>query len=148
MSVVWATAFSLIYYGSSKYRLGAIAIWIGVVSHWVFDWITHIPDMPLYPGGPRLGLGLWNYVAATMAVEIALLAVGVWIYARATRARDRVGQYAFIAYVFVLLALFIIDRFSTAPPTVSQTIWSAIIVEAVLLVWPWWFDRHRDLRSA
>jgi len=147
MSVIWATGFSLIYYFASRYRTGALAIWIGVVSHWVFDWITHIPDMPLYPGGPQLGLGLWNHVAATMAVEIPLLAVGVWIYARFTRARDRIGQYAFIAYVFVLLALFIVDRLSTAPPTVSQTIWTAIIVEAVLLVWPWWFDRHRDLRS-
>jgi hypothetical protein len=145
MSVVWATAFSLIYYGISKYRPGAIAIWVGVVSHWVFDWITHIPDMPLYPGGPRLGLGLWNHVVATMATEIAMLAVGVWMYSRATRARDRIGRYAFIAYVLVLLLLIVIDRFSTAQPTVSQTIWSAIIVEAVLLVWPWWFDRHRDV---
>jgi hypothetical protein len=33
-----------------------------VVSHWVLDWITHRPDMPLFPGGPRLGLGLWNSV--------------------------------------------------------------------------------------
>jgi hypothetical protein len=149
MSVVWATAFALIYYGVSRYRPGAIAIWIGVVSHWVLDWITHIPDMPLYPGGgPKLGLGLWNHVAATMSVEIAMLLVGVWIYARATRARDRVGRYAFLAYVLVLLLLFIGDRLGNAPPTVSEIIWSGIIAEAVLLVWPWWFDRHRDARCA
>src|SRR5678816_2818941 len=30
-----------------------------VVSHWFLDFITHRPDMPIYPGGPRLGLGLW-----------------------------------------------------------------------------------------
>jgi hypothetical protein len=41
-----------------------MAIWIGVVSHWVLGWIMHCPDMPLYPrGGPRLGAGLWNHVA-------------------------------------------------------------------------------------
>ena len=34
-----------------------------VVSHWVLDVVTHIPDMPLYPGGPKFGLGLWNSVA-------------------------------------------------------------------------------------
>jgi hypothetical protein len=39
-------------------RPGAIAIWIGVVSHWVLDWISHGLDMPLYPGGARYGLGL------------------------------------------------------------------------------------------
>src|SRR5215471_12779971 len=95
MSVVWATAFSLIYYGASKYRPGAIAIWFGVVSHWILDWITHVPDMPLYPGGgPKFGLGLWNHVVGTMATEIAMLLIAVWTYARAMRARDRIGRYA------------------------------------------------------
>jgi len=145
MSVVWATAFSLIYYRVSRYRPGAFAIWIGVVSHWILDWITHVPDMPLYPGGgPKLGLGLWNYVAASMTVELAMLAVGVWIYASATRARDRIGLYGFAAYVFVLLLLFISDRFDATPPTVSEIVWSGLIGEAILLAWTWWFDRHRD----
>jgi membrane-bound metal-dependent hydrolase YbcI (DUF457 family) len=55
MSVVWATSFALIYQRLTGYRPGAIAIWIGVVSHWVLDWITHRRDMPLYPGGgPRV----------------------------------------------------------------------------------------------
>ena len=146
MSIVWATGFAVIYYAATRYRPGAIAIWIGVVSHWILDWITHIPDMPLYPGsGPKLGLGLWNHVAATMTTEIAMLLVGVSIYARATRARDRIGRYAFFAYVVVLLVLFIGDRFSAVPPAVSAIIWSALIAEAVLLVWPWWFDRHREV---
>lgn len=73
------------------------------MSHWILDWITHGPDMPLYPGGPRFGLGLWNSVAGTMSVEIAMFATGVWLYVRATRARDPVGQYAFLAYVVLLL---------------------------------------------
>ena len=146
MSVVWATGFSLIYYRVSKYRPGAVAIWIGVVSHWILDWITHRPDMPLYPrGGPLLGLGLWNHVAATLTVEIAMLVAGVWIYAFATRACDGVGKYAFLAYVSVLLILFIGDRSNTAPPTVSEIIWSGLIAEAVFLAWPGWFDRHREV---
>lgn len=146
MSIVWATSFSVIYFLISHYRPGAIAIWIGVVSHWILDWITHRPDMPLYPGGgPRLGLGLWNHVAATMATEIAMLAVGVWLYASATRARDRIGRYAFWAYAFVLLLLFIGDRFSATIPTVAQIIWSGIIAQAVFLLWPWWFDRRREV---
>ena len=50
-----------------------------VVSHWVLDWITHRPDMPLYPGSIKLGLGLWNSVAATIAGEVPIVASGVWI---------------------------------------------------------------------
>src|SRR5215831_26995 len=33
-----------------------------VVSHWCLDWIAHRPDMPLYPHGAGVGLGLWNSV--------------------------------------------------------------------------------------
>ena len=149
MSVVWATAFALIYLLISHYRSGAMAIWIGVLSHWVLDWITHRPDMPLYPGGgPRVGLGLWNHVAATMAVEIAMLLAGAWLYGRATRPRDRIGTYAFAAYVLLLLVLFIGDRFSNAPPTVSDIVSTGIIAEVVLLTWAWWFDHHRVPRAA
>src|SRR5262245_46889845 len=51
-----------------------------VVSHWVLDFVTHVPDMPLYPGGPRFGLGLWNSVAGTLAVETVMFVAGVWMY--------------------------------------------------------------------
>lgn len=40
------------------------------------------PDLPLYPGGARYGLGLWNSVAGTMAVELSKFAAGIWIYVR------------------------------------------------------------------
>jgi hypothetical protein len=144
MCIVWATAFAGIYYAFARYRSGAVAIWIGVLSHWILDWITHVPDMPLYPGGgPRLGLGLWNHVAATMAVEIIMLLIGVYLYIAATRPRDRIGTYAFFAYVVVLIALFIGDRFSGPPNSVSDIILPGLIAAAVFLAWPAWFDRHR-----
>jgi membrane-bound metal-dependent hydrolase YbcI (DUF457 family) len=143
MCVVWATAFAVIYHRITHYRPGAVAVWIGVLSHWLLDWITHRPDMPLYPGGARYGLGLWNSIPGTMAVEIAMLAVGILLYVQATRPRDRIGTYALLAYVILLLVLYIGDRFSSAPPTVKEIIWSGIIAEIILLLWAWWFDRHR-----
>lgn len=106
MALVWATAFALIFYGIRRYRLGAVVIWIGVVSHWVLDWISHRPDMPLYPGGPKLGLGLWNSVSGTMIVEVAMLAAGVYLYIHATRASDPSGQYLLAAFVGLLLILY------------------------------------------
>jgi LexA-binding, inner membrane-associated putative hydrolase len=148
MSVVWATVFALIYYFVARYWPGTIVVWMGVVSHWVLDWITHRADMPLYPGGPRFGLGLWNSIRGTMVVELAMFAVGVWMYVNTTRARDRIGQYAFIAYVVLLLAAYIGDRFGGPPENVLRDIvWPGIIAEVILLLWPWWFDRHRILRA-
>jgi membrane-bound metal-dependent hydrolase YbcI (DUF457 family) len=145
MSVVWASIFALVYYAITRYRAGAIAIWIGVVSHWIFDWTTHRPDLPLYPGGPKFGLGLWNSVAGTMTVELLLLAVGLWMYIGATRARDRIGRYGLLGYVVLLLLIYIGDRFSAPPSSVPVLAWSCIIAEVVLILWAWWFDRHRAL---
>jgi hypothetical protein len=144
MSVGWATAFALIYHLVARYWPGTIAIWIGVASHWVLDWISHRPDMPLYPGGgPRLGLGLWNSIAGTMAVELTMLAVGVWLYVGATRARDRIGRYAFAAYVGLLLVIYIGDRFSGPPPSVPAIAWTGVAAALILIPWAWWFDQHR-----
>lgn len=147
MSVAWASAFALLYYAIAPYRAGAVAVWIGVVSHWFLDWVTHRPDMQLYPGSGRYGLGLWNSIPGTLAVELSMFAAGIWIYARATRARDRIGRYAFAGYVALLLLAYLGDRFS-GPPDSSDTvasaiIWPGIIAVAILLVWAWWFDRHR-----
>jgi membrane-bound metal-dependent hydrolase YbcI (DUF457 family) len=148
MDCVWATAFALIYYAIARYWPGAVAIWIGVISHWILDWLTHRPDMPLYPGGPRFGLGLWNSVVGTLAVEIAMFAIGVWVYMRTTRPRDRIGRYAFGAYVTFLLVAYVSDRFGGPPPNVTTLIWSAIAAEVILVLWAWWFDAHRGLRDS
>jgi hypothetical protein len=63
-----------------------------VLSHWFLDFATHRPEMPLYPEGPKVGLGLWNSIPATMATELLMYAAGVWIYFRATRATDGIGR--------------------------------------------------------
>jgi len=139
----WATLFAGIYWALTRYRAGAVVLWLGVISHWVLDWITHRPDMALYPGSRRYGLSLWNSIAGTMIVELAMLAAGVWLYARTTKARDRIGRYGFAAFVVVLLALYIADRFSGPPPDVSSLIWVSIVFVPVVVAWPWWFDRHR-----
>jgi membrane-bound metal-dependent hydrolase YbcI (DUF457 family) len=141
--LVWATLFAGTYWLITRYRAGAIVLWFGVLSHWVLDWVTHRPDMPLYPGSPRFGLGLWNSVPGTMIVELAMFAAGVWLYARATRARDWIGRYGFPAYVVLLLVLFIGDRFSGPPPDVQSLIWAAIVFMPLLVVLGWWFDAHR-----
>jgi membrane-bound metal-dependent hydrolase YbcI (DUF457 family) len=143
MLCVWATVFGGTYYAITRYRAGAIAIWIGVVSHWVLDWVTHRPDMPLYPGGARYGLGLWNSIAGTMVVEFLMFAVGVWMYASATRAKDRLGRWAFIAYVILLILTFVADRFSGPPKSADEIAWPAVVASVVMIVWAWWFDRHR-----
>ncbi|MDP9088596.1 MAG: hypothetical protein M3O26_07635 [Pseudomonadota bacterium] len=145
MSMLWASAFALVYYAAVRYRPGALMVWIAVVSHWILDWISHGPDMPLYPDGPRVGLALWNSISGTMIVETLLFAGGVGLYISVTRARDRVGHYAFSAYVIFLLSVYISERFSEPPSSVYQVAVLGVVASAVLIPWPWWFDGHRDV---
>jgi hypothetical protein len=147
MLCVWATAFGAIYYAITRYWAGTVAIWIGVVSHWVLDWVTHRPDMPLYPGGARYGLGLWNSIAGTMVAEILMFAVGVWMYARATRAKDRIGRYAFVVYVVLLLVIYVANAFGPAPDSVTEVALAAIALPVIFLPWAWWFNRHRGAQK-
>jgi hypothetical protein len=144
MAAVWATAFALVSYGITRYWRGAVVIWIGVISHWVLDWVSHRPDMPLYPGGPKLGLGLWNSIAGTMIVEVALFAAGVYLYVHATRACDVSGQYLLAAFAGLLLILYVADRFSPPPPSVAAIAWTGIAAAVIFLPWSWWIDRHRS----
>ena len=115
-----------------------------VVSHWFLDFVTHRPDMPVYPGGPKYGLGLWNSIGATVAIELAMYAIGVWLYLRATRARDGAGRWGFLLLASTLLLIYVGDALtSDAPPSVDALIPVAIVGGLLFTAWSWWADRHR-----
>jgi membrane-bound metal-dependent hydrolase YbcI (DUF457 family) len=144
MSAVWAVLFGVIYWRATSYRPGAIALGIGVFSHWILDVVSHRPDMPLWPGGgPKIGLGLWHSIAATIAVESLLFALAVWLYARATRPLDRIGRFAFRGYVLVMAALYA-GNFGPPPPSITILAWASFS-GLLLVLWPAWFDRHREI---
>src|SRR5215469_14352810 len=62
-------------------------------THWLLDYFAHRPDMPLYPGGAKVGLGMWNSLPLTLLVEFGLFLVGLLLYLRATHSKGR-GSYA------------------------------------------------------
>jgi hypothetical protein len=136
-------AFGALYFAVTRYSLGAIVVALLVPSHWVLDLVVHVPDLPLYPGGTaRFGLSLWNYPAATMIVEGAMFVIGVSIYARTTRPRDRAGRYGLWALAAFLAVIYLASSISPPPPTVTALAWTALIGWPLTL-FPWWVDRHR-----
>jgi hypothetical protein len=82
-----------------------------------------------------------------MMVELSMFAVGILFYIQTTRARDRIGRYAFGVFVALLLALYLGDRFSPPPASVSEIAWPGVALTAIVLPWAWWFDRHREIRD-
>jgi membrane-bound metal-dependent hydrolase YbcI (DUF457 family) len=144
LSCVWAALVAGVYYLAT--RRGRVAGWlaVGVVSHWVLDFITHRPDLPLTPGAgsARVGLGLWNSIPGTLVVETAIFAAGVVLYARTTRARDRIGSIGFAAFVIVLLLIYAANLLGPPPPS-AKGIGVAGLLLWLFPLWGWWFDRHR-----
>jgi hypothetical protein len=126
----------------------ALVVAAVVVSHWLLDWISHRPDLPLTVGGEsRYGLGLWNSLPATVAVEGALFAACVVIYARATSARDRIGRWAFWALMVFLVGVYLANLFGPPPPNALAVAWTANAMW-LLVAWGYWLDRHRTERHS
>jgi hypothetical protein len=143
MVALWSILFSGAVWLATRDRAGSWVTGLLVASHWVLDLVAHRPDLPLWPGGPRVGLGLWYSVPATVAVESVMFVAGVWLYATATRARDRVGRWAFVAYVALFAAAEALDARSDAPPSVAAVAILGIAAAVIVVPWAWWFDRHR-----
>jgi len=145
-AVGWSILFGLGYLALTRQRREALVLAGCVFSHWILDWVTHRPDLPLYPGGSGQGLGLWHSLPATLAVELAMFAAGVLIYTRATRARDRAGQLGWWAMVAVLLVLYLIGTLGAPPPS-SDALIGFAFGALLLLPWGWWIERHREARA-
>lgn len=146
-SLAWSAVFAAAFWAATRYGRGSFVLAIGVFSHWVLDFVTHRPDMPLYPGSATsLGLGLWNSRVATMATEGALFVFGVAIYARATRAINRRGAFALWSLVVLLAAMYALTSFGPPPPSVAAIKYGGLTAW-LFVPWAWWIDRNRELRA-
>jgi len=143
MSLAWAIALGLLYRVAGGAPRGAWVVGLLVASHWVLDWTTHRPDLQLVPWAPRrVGLGLWNSVAATVRVEGTIYAAGVLLYAPGTHPRGRGGQVALWSLVAFLVATAVANQF-TLPPGEAAVAWGTVSMW-LLVLWMAWADRLRQ----
>jgi hypothetical protein len=143
---LWAVLGAVLYRGFGRSWRVAVTVAIVVFSHWVLDALSHRPDMPLAFGSTRVGLGLWYSRTATVLVQGALFAIGVAIYVRATRARDRAGSIGLWSLIGLLVAIYAANLVSPPPPSVSAVAWTAQALW-LLVAAAYWVDRHRSTRG-
>ncbi|MGB1656566.1 MAG: hypothetical protein ACPHO4_04385 [Longimicrobiales bacterium] len=143
---VWAVLVGVAAY--RVFKSGRVSALLGalVVSHWVLDAIAHRPDLPLWPGGPVIGLGLWNSIPGTLVLEGSLLLAGVWLYTSMTRAVTNVGTWALVGLLALTTLIWISQPW--APPAPSAT---AVAVTAltlwIFLPWARWIESGRVLQE-
>jgi membrane-bound metal-dependent hydrolase YbcI (DUF457 family) len=142
MALVWAALIGAIYFASRRYGRGAWILALLVVSHWVLDVPMHAKDLPITPwSDTKLGWGLWNSVPATYVIEFAIYAIGIAIYLRATRARDKIGVWGLWAYIVVLAAIFLSGN-RTPPPSERALALTTLFIW-LFVPWAYWVDKHR-----
>jgi LexA-binding, inner membrane-associated putative hydrolase len=142
----WSVAAAIVYFLARKSSRDAIIVGVAVLSHWVVDFLAHRPDLPLWPGGPKVGLGLWNSIPGTIAVEVAMFVAGLWLYLRATRARDRAGSIALWSLVVFLAVVYVANLTSPPPPSPTAIGWAGL-AQWLFVPWGFWIDRHREVRA-
>jgi hypothetical protein len=146
-SVFWTLVLSGFYYGIRHDSRAAVVVGVGVFSHWILDFLTHRPDLPLGLGGKLyFGLGLWNSLPLTLAVELLIFFAGAMLYFQSTSARDRLGSYSPWLLGLVLLAIYFANLFGPPPPNDTAV---AIAGNAlwIFVLWGYWVDRHRGVKG-
>jgi len=139
MAVFWGLLLGLGYYLFTKNKRGSWLLAGLVLSHWLLDFITHRPDLPLSPfTDVKVGLGLWNFPVGEIGLELALFGLGAYLYFRFAKLKRKTAYWILIAFLFVV---HLMNLFGPPPPSVMAVAWSANLLWIIVL-WAWWIEKE------
>lgn len=139
--VLWAVAAGLLARFLLKLpRAAAIAVGLVVASHWGLDVLVHRPDLPLWFGGPKVGLGWWNHPVPEQALEMGLLALAAsaWGWRRGLQGHGGLAAPLFTAFLVVVQLASVV-----APPTggAAQMVISSLSAYMLATLFAWLMDQ-------
>ena len=150
MDTVWAALFAGAYLACRRDRRGGWVLFGAVLSHWLLDFISHRPDMPLAPGVRAVfGLGLWTSIPATLVVE-----GGFWITALIMGWQGMAHRKRFARFVFWIGAAVITASWYqniAGPPPAASTAAAGIasfIFFGLVTAWAYWILPAQGSRSS
>jgi hypothetical protein len=137
-TTVFAAGFGLLVWSFGRDRVAGLVAAAVVLSHWFLDLLVHVPDLTLVGHPPKLGLGLWNYPAVEMPLELAITFGALWWYARARRPSPR----RVTTLAVLLLALQAVNWFGPVEPAVTAgTSLLAFFAFGVATLAAWWMGK-------
>lgn len=141
--VGWSLIFGGLYFLFTKNGRGAWVIGTLVLSHWVLDWLVHVPDLPLSPfTTEKAGLGLWQYKLVALGLELLFFGTAVALYLRATMPNNRKGTLVTWSLIIFLVLIQLLNAFGP-PPTAVEPIAYVGLSQWLLVAWAWWADANR-----
>jgi hypothetical protein len=112
----------------------AVVIALAVFSHFVLDFLVHVPDLPLLSdSSPKLGLGLWTHMTVAVTVELGFAFVALMLYLRGARlARGR--TWLAIGIVALTGVLTVTGPYIPGPPPPPTTLAASSLVTLLVVV--------------
>jgi hypothetical protein len=122
----------------------AALIGAAVLSHWVLDAIVHVPELPLLgAASTRVGLGLWNHMAAALTLEGLIVIAGLLLFLPgAGLSRGKALAMTVVSLCCLGLTVFGMTVAPT-PPSVPAMAGSSLATIAVICALVWWLGRLR-----
>ncbi len=144
MALLYSAAFGLALGTQARSRRAGIVIAGVTFSHWLLDFVTHRADLPLAFSSTRVGLGLWQSVPLTVAIEGAMFLAAFALYWRLRRAeakfrpRATLGLFAFLALIYAG------NVFGPKPPvdTPAAAIAGPALAMWLIVLWGYAIDRQ------
>jgi hypothetical protein len=143
MALVWSVLLGAWAAHVTKNKKTGSVLGLVVLSHWILDFITHRPDLPLFLGDTKYGMGLWNSVLATLVVEGGLFAAGLFMYVSATRRPSKKSRWQFYSLIIFLLAISAGNLFGPQPSidTPPAAIAGPALAMWLIVAWAYFADR-------
>ena len=144
-TIVWALLFGAVVWFFITKTKTALILALIVLSHWFLDLLVHAPDLPIFPGlSLKVGFGLWNSFAATIILEGLFFVVGVYLYYKSTKAKNKTGTYSLIGLIMFLIVMYISNLVGPPPPSMELV---GIVGNAqwLIVLWGYWVDKNREV---
>lgn len=124
-------------------KQAGLAIALAVFSHFVLDWLTHIPELPLLgEGSPKIGLSLWNNLPLALTLEVALDAIGFIFYLAVIKPKTNLAKYGLGALLLFITTMTVLGMaLAETPPPVTGAAMSWIIQPFLICGLAFWFDK-------
>lgn len=124
-------------------RVGVLAGLV-VLSHWLLDWLVHVPDLTVDGTPPKLGLGLWDFPWVAIPLELALTLGALAFYMR--RTRGPAGPPAILIGLMLLLQA--VSWFGPHPETAGAFFaFQALVAFGILTGLATWVGENRWFRK-
>jgi hypothetical protein len=111
---------------------------LAVVSHWMLDLIVHRHDLTLHGTGDGYGFGLWGVPLAASGLELGLVVLSAWYFAR----RTNLPAPRVIALTAAMAGGTIWFYFGPRFTSVTTTAVAALATYAMMTTATWWVEGH------